>query len=252
MKFARFSLHSEQVVRSGILQNNQLYEISGDMMNEWGYTGQVYEEREVKLAAPLCPNQIIGIGLNYVPPGETPEWQQTMPVFFFKPVSSVIGPNDEIVLPKDLTEAKFEAEIAVVIGKAAFQVEPEDALNYVFGYTVGNDLTAPHYFHPNGHWTLGKVSPTFTPLGPFIETELALHEAVVRSGLNEKRKQDSPTSLMIVSIPHIISYLSQLMLLQPGDVLLSGAPAGADFLRRGDTIECSVEGIGKLRNRVRN
>ncbi len=249
MKFARLMWNGE--ARKAVVEADQLELIEGDLFGEWRRTGVRVDASEVRLLAPLVPNQILGIGLNYVPPGEPlPDPKPSMPTFFFKPVTTVIGPGDAIRIPPDLQEVKFEAEIAVIIGKHAYQVAEEHALDYVFGYTVANDVTATQYFHPNGNWTLSKVFPTFTPLGPYIETELNPLQAIVRSTHNGVLKQDSPTSLMIETVPSMIAYLTKLMPLSPGDVILSGAPAGADLFRRGDEIACSVEGIGTLRNPV--
>jgi 2-keto-4-pentenoate hydratase/2-oxohepta-3-ene-1,7-dioic acid hydratase in catechol pathway len=251
LKFARFTTQNDSTIRTAAVNGTELQEISGELLGEWSYTGVTFALDQAKLTAPLRPNQIIGIGLNYVPPGEPlPDPKPAMPTFFFKPVSSVVGPGEDIVIPEDLNEVKFEAEIAVIIGKPVYHVKESQALDYVFGYTVANDVTAPQYFHPNGNWTLSKVFPTFTPLGPFIETEFDPLIAKVSSLHNGVKKQDSPTTLMIETIPSMIAYLSNLMPLSPGDVILSGAPAGADFFRPGDTIDCVVEGIGTLSNTV--
>ncbi|WP_281890664.1 fumarylacetoacetate hydrolase family protein [Paenibacillus sp. YYML68] len=252
MKFARFRVGNESQWKFGILEEEgKLRVVEGSILGQWLPTDDVYPLEHVKLGAPLIPNQIIGIGLNYVAQGEAkPEAGQQMPTFFFKPPSTVVGPNEQLIIPDDLTEIKFEAEIAVVIGKSAYRVTAEQALDYVFGYTIANDVTATSYFHPNGNWTLSKVFPTFTPLGPYIETELDLTRTVIRSELNGELKQCSGTERMIESIPDIIAYLTKLMPLHPGDVILSGAPAGADLFRRGDTIKCSVEGIGELVNQA--
>ncbi|MGG1639012.1 fumarylacetoacetate hydrolase family protein [Paenibacillus sp. NRS-1760] len=251
MKFARGRVGNDENWKSGIVEGDKLRLIEGDMLGTWAATDTVYSLDLVQLGSPILPNQIIGIGLNYIANGETrPESSQQMPPFFFKPVSTVVGSDVDIIVPKDLIEIKFEAEIAVVIGKPAYRIPADKALEYVFGYTVANDVTATSYFHPNGNWTLSKVFPTFTPLGPYIETELDLTQATIRSELNGAVKQSGGTDLMIQSIPDIIAYLTKLMPLHAGDVILTGAPAGADLFRRGDVIECSVEGIGILRNRA--
>ncbi|MFE8702425.1 fumarylacetoacetate hydrolase family protein [Cytobacillus sp. FJAT-54145] len=247
MKFVRFNANS--TLLTGVLDGNQIKEISGNMYTEWDYTGQVFNQSDVKLEAPLQPNQIIGIGANYVSkvedlPNELPE----IPVFFFKPTSSVIGPEENIVIPKGTEQVKFESELAIVIGKEAKNVAEEDVLDYVFGYTVGNDVTAPRFFHQDGHWTIGKSFDTFTPLGPVIETELDPFKVRVEAKLNGVQKQDSGTDLMIVPIRRMISYLTQVMTLKPGDVILTGSPVGAEFVGAGDIIECEIKEIGSLKN----
>lgn len=251
MKFSRFICNGEKEIRTGILTGSELKEISGDMFGSWEFTGKVVAEEEVTLVAPLQPNQVIGIGANYVSqPEDLPKTLPDIPVFFFKPVSSVIGSGKEIVIPNKLDEVKFESELAVVIGKKASQVPEADVADVIFGYTVGNDVTAPQYFHEDGHWTIGKSFDTFTPLGPVIETDLNTKTVRVEAYLNGAKKQDSSTDLMIIPIHKMISYLSNVMTLSPGDVILTGSPVGAEFLKDGDVIECQIDGLGTLRNTV--
>ncbi|WP_044748243.1 fumarylacetoacetate hydrolase family protein [Bacillus alveayuensis] len=247
MKFTRFIVNDK--VYTGVITDSIIREINGDIFRDWEYTGKTFSKSEVKLLAPLEPNQIIGIGANYVSkvedlPNELPE----IPVFFFKPTSSVIGPEEDIIIPKGVEQVKFESELAVVIGKEAKNVPESNVLDYVFGYTVGNDVTAPQYFHQDGHWTLGKAFDTFTPLGPVIETELDPFNVKVKARLNGVEKQNSPTQLMIIPIRKMISYLTRIMTLKPGDVILTGSPLGAEFVKAGDIIECEIEEIGTLRN----
>jgi 2-keto-4-pentenoate hydratase/2-oxohepta-3-ene-1,7-dioic acid hydratase in catechol pathway len=249
MKFARFQLNSEGSAKQAVLKEQMLYEIEGNIFDKWRYTESSYPLDKVTLLAPFIPASIIGVGKNYVAAGDSkPEKLPEIPVFFYKPVSSVIGPEADIVLPAGASQVKFESELAVVIGKQARHVTEQEALDYVFGYTVTNDITASQFFHPDGHWMVGKSFDTFTPLGPFLETELDLAQVRVQAQHNGQRKQDSGLDLMILSIPYLISYLSRVMTLQPGDVLLSGSPAGADFMAAGEQIECQIDGIGILRN----
>lgn len=247
MKFARFSAGSN--VYTGIVSEGNIKVIEGSLFGEYEYTGEVFAENEVQLLAPIEPNQVIGIGANFVSnvedlPSDLPE----IPVFFFKPNSSVIGPEEDIVIPQGIEQVKFESELAVVIGKEAKNVPESKVLDYVFGYTVGNDVTAPQFFHKDGHWTIGKSFDTFTPLGPVIETELDLLEVRIEAVLNGVEKQNSGTNLMIVPIRKMISYLSNIMTLKPGDVILTGSPVGAELVGAGDAIECSIKEIGTLRN----
>lgn len=134
------------------------------------------------------------------------------------------------------------------MGKTAKNVPEDEVLDYVFGYTVGNDVTAPQFFHQDGHWTIGKSFDTFTPLGPVIETELDPLAVKVEARLNGIEKQNSATELMIIPIKRMVSYLTKVMTLQPGDVILTGSPVGAEFVNAGDVIECEIKGIGTLRN----
>lgn len=251
MKFARFKTTTDGIARCAVLEQGRLHEIEGDIFTEWKKTGNIYEESKVNLLAPFIPNSIIGVGRNYVAKDETkPDRLPQIPVLFYKPVSSLIGPEDKIVMPSSLKEIKFESELAVVLGKKAYKITEEEALEYVFGYTIANDITAPQYFHPDGHWMVGKSFDTFTPIGPYLETELDLSTLNVQAEHNGTLKQNSHLDLMILSIPYLISYLSNVMTLQPGDIFLSGSPAGAEFMVVGDSISCTIDGIGVLSNRV--
>jgi 2-keto-4-pentenoate hydratase/2-oxohepta-3-ene-1,7-dioic acid hydratase in catechol pathway len=247
MKFIRFRSGNE--VNAGVLEGSSIKQITGDMFSDWEYTGHVYERKQVKLLAPLEPNQIIGIGANFAAkPEDLPDSLPDIPVFFFKPASSVVGPEETILIPENIDSVKFESELAVVIGKEARNVPEEEILDYVFGYTVGNDVTAPQFFHEAGHWTIGKSFDTFTPLGPVLETELDPFRVNVEARLNDEEKQNSPTSLMIVPIREMISYLTKVMTLKPGDVILTGSPVGAEMVGAGDVIECEIKEIGTLKN----
>ena len=247
MKFTRFAQGSS--IYSGVITEGSIREIEGDIFGDWQFTEKTFSSDEVKFLAPLEPNQIIGIGANYVTkledrPSELPE----IPVFFFKPTSSVIGPDEEIVIPDGIEKVKFESELAIIIGKEAKNVPESEVLDYVFGYTVGNDVTAPQFFHQDGHWTVGKSFDTFTPLGPVIETELDPFSVSVEARLNDVEKQNSATELMIIPIRRMVSYLTKVMTLKPGDVILTGSPVGAEFVGAGDVIECEIKEIGILRN----
>ncbi|MBU7591095.1 fumarylacetoacetate hydrolase family protein [Metabacillus halosaccharovorans] len=251
MKFVRFSVNSK--ISKGIIEQQSIKVIEGNIFDQWDYTGEVYLTKEVKFLAPLEPNQIIGIGANFVSKvEERPTTLPDIPVFFFKPTSSVIGPEEQIIIPGENEQVKFESELAVVVGKEAKNIKESEVFDYVFGYTVANDVTAPQYFHEAGHWTIGKVFDTFTPLGPVIETDLDPSEIRIKARLNDVEKQNSGTELMIVPIREMISYLSSVMTLKPGDIILTGSPLGAELIGDGDVIECEIEEIGTLKNSLVN
>ncbi|SDH16078.1 2-keto-4-pentenoate hydratase/2-oxohepta-3-ene-1,7-dioic acid hydratase (catechol pathway) [Alteribacillus persepolensis] len=248
MKFVRFA--EQSAVCQGVIKDNTVEEITGDMFTDWTYTGRRFLVDDIKLLAPLEPKQIIGIGANFVKhPQERPETLPQIPVFFFKPVSSVIGPDEEIVIPAGIEEVKFESELAVVIGKETKNISKDDVLDHVFGCTVGNDVTAPQYLHEDGHWMVGKSFDTFTPLGPCIETDMNPLAVSVEAKLDGDEKQNSSVDCMIVPIQEMIAYLSHVMTLQKGDVILTGSPLGAEMTRAGSTIECEIKDIGVLKNR---
>lgn len=251
MKFARFKTLIDEPILQGVVTENGIQQIEGDIFSKWERTEIIHRVEELELLAPLTPRHVIGIGANYVGktddlPSELPD----IPVFFYKPVSSVIGAGELIVIPSKIKEVKFESELAAVIGKRTSNISEEEVTDYVFGYTVANDVTAPQFFHEAGHWMIGKSFDTFTPLGPYIETQLNPDKITVEASLNGDKKQDSATSLMIVSIRKMIAYLSSVMTLEPGDVILTGSPLGAEMMKNGDTIVCEIAGIGELRNPV--
>ncbi|GAB3798079.1 fumarylacetoacetate hydrolase family protein [Virgibacillus kimchii] len=251
MKFARFKRQNDETILQGILTDEGIREIEGDIFTDWEQTNQIHRLEEIELLEPLAPRHIIGIGANYVgSKSDLPAAAPDLPVFFYKPLSSVIGTGKPIVIPANIDEVKFESELAVVIGKQASSISEEEATDYIFGYTIANDVTAPQYFHEDGHWMVGKSFDTFMPLGPFIETELNPDTVHVEGYLNGEQKQNSPTELMIVSMRKMIAYLSGVMTLEQGDVILTGSPLGAEMMKDGDEISCKINGIGELRNQV--
>lgn len=252
MKYVRFSIANDFSVRNGFLEGNTIREYDGDPFQAPESTGQTFLLEDVSLKAPLTPRHIIGIGKNFVGEGEPKPDVPELPILFFKPLTTVIGPLETIQLPPGTKEVKFESELAVVIGKTAKQVRPEDVDDYIFGYTVANDVGAFNYFHPEGHWTIGKAFDTFCPLGPWIETDFDYRNARIRSTVNGVEKQNSSMERIVMPIDRMISCISQFMTLMPGDVILTGTPAGADMIRDGDTVDCLIEGIGRLSNPVRS
>lgn len=252
MKFARFKKQGEKTILQGIVTEEGIQQIEGDIFSDWKHIEVIHNVDELEFLAPLTPRHVIGIGANYVAkmddiPFDLPE----IPVFFYKPVSSVVGSGQPIVIPNKVDEVKFESELAVVIGKRAKNISEEEVTDYIFGYTVGNDVTAPQFFHEAGHWTIGKSFDTFTPLGPYIETELDPDKIKVEAYLNGDKKQDSATTLMIISMRKMIAYLSSVMTLEPGDVILTGSPLGAEMMKDGAEVVCEIAEIGKLRNPVK-
>mgnify|MGYP001178148754 CR=1 FL=1 len=250
VKFARFK--KDGSVCQGIATEEGIQQIEGDPYTNWSKTDNFFKLEDVELLPPIQPRHIIGIGANYVgSKDELPKELPEIPVFFFKPASSVIAAEEPIVIPNGINEVKFESELAVVIGKRASQISEDEVTDYIFGYTVANDVTAPQFFREDGHWTVGKSFDTFTPIGPYVETELDPDKVVVKAYLNGEKKQDSETGLMIVSMRKMIAYLSKVMTLEAGDIILTGSPLGAEMMKAGDEIVCEIEEIGQLRNPVK-
>ncbi|QIM18294.1 fumarylacetoacetate hydrolase family protein [Leucobacter coleopterorum] len=264
MKVARFQVEGE--ISYGILDaaesggGVEVVELVADpLVSGYDTTGRRFPLEDVRLLAPVIPrSKVVCVGKNYLdhveemrgvtggsdaPPAE--------PLLFLKPNTSVIGPEDTIVRPAVSDRVEHEGELAIVIGAMAKDVSEEDALKYVFGFTCANDVTARDIQIKDGQWTRGKGFDTFCPLGPIIETDPDLSDARVVTRVNGEVRQDGRTSQLIHSLPKIVSYASQAFTLLPGDVILTGTPAGVGLLESGDVVEVEIEGIGILRNSVR-
>lgn len=214
---------------------------------------------EVRLLAPIVPTNVLCFGRNYKAHAEEGRDElPKVPLLFIKANSCVIGPEDPIVIPSVAPkQVDYESELAVIIGKKVRNVEPEDALDAVFGYTCANDVSARDVQNSDGQWARAKSFDSFGPLGPWIETDLDPGNTRIRGRLNGKTMQDASTSLLIFDIPYLISFVSKAMTLLPGTVLLTGTPSGCGFaqdppvwLKPGDTFEVEIEGIGILKNPV--
>lgn len=206
---------------------------------------------ELQLLAPVYPTKIICVGRNYV--AHAQEHQSEVPktpLIFQKPPSSIIGPRSPIYLPPQSNHVEHEAELAVVIGKRGRWISSEDALSHVFGYTVANDVTARDLQRGDGQWTRGKGFDTFCPIGPWIETDFDPHDTMITCHVNDELRQMGTTRDMVFSVSHLIVFISSVMTLEPGDVILTGTPAGVGPLQPGDQVAITIEGLGELINVV--
>jgi len=215
------------------------------------FTGRRWALPDVRLLSPILPTKVVGIGQNYSDHaaemgGAAPQ----APVVFLKPSTAVIGPGDTIRLPPDSTRVDHEAELAVVIGGVVRDISRDRALAAVLGYTCANDVTARDQQASDGQWTRAKSHDSFCPLGPWIETDLEPGDVGVRAEVDGVVKQDSRTSLLVHDVSTLISYVSHVMTLLPGDVILTGTPAGVGPMSEGSTVSVTVEGIGTLTNPV--
>jgi 2-keto-4-pentenoate hydratase/2-oxohepta-3-ene-1,7-dioic acid hydratase in catechol pathway len=212
---------------------------------------KTYDLNEVKLLAPCTPTKIVALGLNYKSHAEeTHNPVPESPIIFIKPTTCIIGPEDNIVYPPPTTRVDYECELGVVIGKRMRMVAIDDVLDYVFGYTCVNDVTARDHQRDDVQWTRGKGHDTFGPIGPCIETELDPGNVVVSTYLNNELKQQQNTSDLIFSVPEMISFISGVMTLLPGDIIATGTPSGIGPMKPGDTVEIKIDPIGVLRNYV--
>ena len=219
-------------------------------------------EGDIQLASPVArPSKIICIGLNYRDhAAETGAAIPQEPIVFFKSTSSLVGPNDDLVIPKGSEKTDWEVELAVVISKKATYVNEEDAMNYVAGYCLHNDYSERAFqLERGGQWVKGKSCDTFAPLGPFMATsdEIDVDNLRLWLTVNGKKMQDGSTSDLIFKIPFLVSYLSQFMTLLPGDVISTGTPAGVGlgmnpqvYLKPGDVVELGIDGLGSSRQKV--
>jgi 2-keto-4-pentenoate hydratase/2-oxohepta-3-ene-1,7-dioic acid hydratase in catechol pathway len=256
MKIARFS-HGG-AINFGILDESEtgateLVVLNGDpMFAGFDTTGERVPLADATILAPVIPrSKVVAVGKNYLDHaaemgGEAP----AEPLLFLKPNTSVIGPNDRIVRPPQSSRVDFEGELAIVIGSVAKNVPESDAASVIFGYTIANDVTARDLQKKDGQWARAKGFDTFCPLGPFIETEFDLASATIETRLNGARKQSGQLADMIHSVGAIVAYASAVFTLLPGDVILTGTPAGVGPMESGDTVEVEISGLGVLRNPV--
>ena len=215
------------------------------------FTGRSWPLADVRLLAPILATKIICIGKNYADHAAEMGGQPPAdPVIFMKPSTTIIGPNVPIVLPPSSTNVHYEGELAVVIGRPCKDVPAAKALGVVLGYTVANDVTARDHQATDGQWTRGKSHDTFCPLGPWIETQLDPSQLDLRTELDGVTKQDSNTAFLLHDVPQIIEWISAVMTLLPGDVILTGTPAGVGALTNGQSVSITIEGIGTLTNPV--
>ena len=256
MRIARFVLESDP--QYGIVEgeegSEQITVIAGDpFFNGIQPTGAQHKLEDVRLLAPIIPrSKVIGIGRNYADHiqemgNETP----AAPLMFLKPNTSVIGPNEPLVLPEFSDEVSYEAELCVIIGRICKDVPVERVDEVIFGYTCGNDLTARDAQRTDNQWARAKGFDGSAPLGPWIETELDTEDLAIRGRLDGELKQDGNTSQMIWGVKELVSYASQAFTLLPGDVIMTGTPSGVGTIESGQRYEVEIEGIGTLANTAR-
>ena len=225
--------------------------IAGHPFGPISYTGDRWALPDVRLLSPFLPSKVVALGKNYAAHakemgGEAPE----TPMIFIKPSTSVIGEGDAIRLPPSSSEVHYEGELAVVIGTPARNVAPEDALSHVFGYAAANDVTARDQQRADVQFTRAKGYDSFCPLGPWVETVLDAGDLRLVTRVNGDIKQEGRTSQMVHDIAKQIAFISGVMTLLPGDVILTGTPEGVGPIVAGDTVSVEIEGIGTLTNPV--
>lgn len=251
MKFIRFILENRSEPKVGWIYNDLVGEIEGDLFSEYRRLEANIPIQNIRLLAPIVPGKIVAIGWNYQDHAtefdrEVPEY----PTIFLKPPSTIIGNGEAIVLPDVSERVEHEAELALVVGKRTKNITPEMAFDQIFGYTIANDVTARDLQRRDETWARGKGFDTFCPIGPWIETDFEPADAVVTCRVNSELRQMASTRDMIFPIPAILAYISSIMTLMPGDLILTGTPAGTSPIHANDVIETQIEGIGTLVNQV--
>lgn len=250
MRIVRYQI-PDQKPAYGWLNEDQIGPIQGDIFGSFQRQEAKLSLEEIRILSPVQPSKLICVARNYQAHADEHEVVvPEIPMLFFKPPSSVIGPGEKIIIPPQARRVEQEAELAVVIGKQGRWISPEDAGNYILGYTIGNDVTERHFQRKDLLWTRGKGFDTFAPLGPWIETDFDPADALITCRINDELQQMASSRDMIFEINHLIAFTSTIMTLMPGDVILTGTPEGVTQITPGDTIEISIEGIGTLINPV--
>jgi 2-keto-4-pentenoate hydratase/2-oxohepta-3-ene-1,7-dioic acid hydratase in catechol pathway len=255
MLYCRFQ--HEGVISHGVVDGDRVTPIAGDLFGDYKSGSRPLPLPDVRLLAPIMPRKILAAAVNYqshVPSGSTvlrDEGAPAIPQLFLKPSSSIIGPDDTIVLPADARRVDAEGEVVAVIGKTCRKVTEAQALEHVFGYTCGNDVSARHWQRDDIQWWRAKGSDTFSPIGPLIATDLDPENIGLRTRVNGVEAQGGNTRDLIHSIAAMISFASQVMTLEPGDILFTGTPGEPPKLAGGDVVEVEIDGVGVLRNPVK-
>lgn len=250
MQIVRFR-SKDNKIQYGWLQNDLIGRLEGSPFGDHQRGKLEIPLDRVKLLAPHIPGKIICIGRNYVEHAkEVGAEVPAVPIIFLKPPSSIIGTGDVIQLPPQSAQVDHEGELAVFIGKRGRWIPAEAARNHILGYSIANDVTARDLQRKDGQWTRGKGFDTFCPVGPWIETDLNPFDALITTHVNGKLRQMASTRDMIFSINQIVAFISSVMTLEPGDLILTGTPASIGQLIDGDIVKVSVEGIGELSNPV--
>lgn len=248
MKLIRFE--RDEKVSFGILEGERVQALRGPP-TEALHLEETLTLSEIRLLAPILPSKIVAVGLNYRAHAKELNLKPSdEPLLFLKPPSALNGPGSPILLPEMSQRVDYEGELAIVVGQRAKNLSEAEAPKAILGYSCFNDITARDLQFKDVQFTRAKAFDTFACLGPWIETELDPSDLKIETKVNGQVRQSSRTSDMIFSVPRVVSFISQVMTLEPGDVLITGTPAGVGPLENGDTVEVTIEGIGTLSNPV--
>jgi 2,4-diketo-3-deoxy-L-fuconate hydrolase len=259
MRVARFHHFNRTTI--GVVEGDRLIDAGSDPLHPVPDDRPLFDLADVRLLAPVAPSKVVAVGLNYADHArETGQEIPSAPVLFAKLPSSIVGPDQAATIPGITTQLDFEAELGVVIGRRACGVAAADALDHVFGYTCVNDLSARDLQTADGQWVRGKSLDGSCPVGPWVVTADEIRDPQtlrIRCVVNDETMQDSSTAEMIVGVAELIAYISRGITLEPGDLILTGTPAGVGFVREpprylqeGDVVSVMIEGIGTLTNEI--
>ena len=256
MKILRFAIN--RTIKYGVLEDDSISVIRGTPYNHpsrpyisLALTGDRYKLSEVRLLAPCHPSKIVAVGLNYRKHAEEFKLPiPPVPLIFLKPSTAAIGPEDKIIHPESSRRVDYEGELAVVIRRKASAVSRAKAGEYILGYTCLNDVSARQEQKDDVQWTRAKSYDTFAPIGPYIETDISPDDLKLETYLNGELRQSARTRDLIFPVDFLVSFISSIMTLLPGDVIATGTPSGVGQVKPGDVVEIKIEGIGILKNQV--
>jgi 2-keto-4-pentenoate hydratase/2-oxohepta-3-ene-1,7-dioic acid hydratase in catechol pathway len=253
MKILRYRPTRRSKPTWGWIQDDHVGKLIGSPFDEFRRQEVKTPLERAEILPPVIPGKIICVGRNYAAHAaehnaEVPD----LPLLFLKPPSAVIGPGETILLPAQSKRVEHEAELAIVISQEGRFVSPEESADYILGYTIANDVSARDLQRRDGQWTRAKGFDTFCPIGPWIETELDSSDLLITCTVQDQLRQMASTRDMIFPVSSLVAFISSIMSLMPGDVILTGTPAGVGPLADGDEVSIEIEGIGTLTNPVRD
>lgn len=246
-KYVRYAY--EDHTAYGVLQGNTIQELQKNFLESTETTGRTIALADVKLLAPVEPRKVFAVGFNYQSHLGSREVPETPPIFLKLP-TCIVGPGDDIVIPEGARAVQYEAELVLVIGKTAKNVSVEEARDHIFGVTCGNDVSARAWQQSDLQWFRGKAPDTFGPIGPCVVTGLDYDDLLLQGRLNGETGQKQRTSDLIHNSAAIVSFISQTVTLEPGDLIFTGTPGSTQSIKSGDVVEIELEGVGILSNPV--
>ena len=250
MRLVRFQYKQEDPT-FGWIKDDMVGRISGDPFGSYRRLKGEYPLKDVQLLAPVQPSKIICIGRNYTAHAKEHDAEvPKLPLLFLKPPSAIINPGDDIVLPAQSSRVEHEAELVIVIGKKCRNVTIDHATEVIYGFTIANDVTARDIQFSDGQWTRGKGFDTFCPFGPWVDTAFDPSDALITCRVSGQPRQMASTRDLVFPVESLVAFISSVMTLEPGDIILTGTPAGVGPLVAGDEVVVEIEGLGSLRNPV--